>query len=134
MLRGFALAHALGMLDTRIGRRKPALFLGEIQLTGEHQRSSYPMLVEALDNFVVRLTDAAGGPIDKAAVLARIGAKLAATGTDALKEAASAPAARFAPYQDDCPPTVGADFVQLVSLFLALECEAREQVTREAGV
>jgi hypothetical protein len=68
LFRAFAFAHALGLLRTRIGVERETLFLNDIQLTHEKLEGGYPVLMEALDNFVILRRSVEGLSIDRAAV------------------------------------------------------------------
>ncbi|HEV2762193.1 MAG TPA: tubulin-like doman-containing protein [Pyrinomonadaceae bacterium] len=135
-LRAFALAHALGLLRPRVGSAGEALFLNGVRLTAERPDPDYPVLLEALDNFVVLKRTAAGTPFDHAAAVREVGAALAERDAESLRRITRGLSGRTPAYLEACPPAVRSDFLKLAELFLDLELRRRgdaSEARREAS-
>jgi uncharacterized protein YegL len=128
LLRAFALAHALGLLALRIGREQEheTLFINDIQLTPEKLNEGYPLLLEALDNFVISKRSPQGFTIDRQAIINAINLSLKSRDPETLRNIISGLSVASPRYLDSCPPIVHSDFIKLVGLFLDLELQRRE--------
>lgn len=127
LLRAFSLAHALGLLRTRVGREGEALFVDGVQLTSERPDPDYPLLMEALDNFVILKRSASGDPLDCTAAVGAVGAALAEHDAESLRRLTRGMSAQTASYLEDCPAAVRSDFLRLTELFLDLELRHRSE-------
>jgi hypothetical protein len=127
LLRAFALAHVLGLLRFRTEADHEVLFLNGVQLTHEKISVGYPLLLEAMDNFIISKQSATGVAIDRAEVLDTINAELKARDTEVLGQTVRSGAIDSGRYLDKCPPVVRSDFVQLAELFVNLELQRRRE-------
>jgi hypothetical protein len=127
MLRAFAFAHAFDLVRLRLGVEREAVFINDIQLTHEKQEHDYPILLEALDNFVILQRATGGVGIDRKGILASVSAALAGRDSAALRAISLRLPEEIKPYLETCPPAVRVDFLHLAQLFLELEIQRRQE-------
>jgi hypothetical protein len=127
LLRAFALAHVLGLLRFRTEADHEVLFLNAVQLTHEKISVGYPLLLEAMDNFIISKRSANGVAIDRAEMLDTINAELKTRDTEVLGQMVRSGSIDSGRYLEKCPPVVRSDFVQLAELFVDLELQRRRE-------
>lgn len=127
LLCAFALAHVLGLLRSRTEADHEVLFLNTVQLTHEKISVGYPLLLEAMDNFIISKRSANGVTIDRAEMLDTINAELKARDTEVLGQTLRSGSINSGGYLENCPPVVRSDFVQLAELFVNLELQRRRE-------
>jgi uncharacterized protein YegL len=128
LLRAFVLAHALGLLFSRMEADHEVLFLNEVPLTHERISVGYPLLLEAMDNFIILKRSASHEPINRGTMLKTVNLKLQAQDAESLRQIVRSGSSDSARYLTTCPPVVRSDFVQLVELFVDLELQRRQEM------
>jgi hypothetical protein len=128
LLRAFALAHALGLLVSRTEADHEVLVINEVQLTEEKISVGYPLLLEAMDNFIILKRSANRVAINRANMLEAINVELESRSTEALSQIVRSGSTHSMRYFEKCPPVVRSDFVQLAELFVNLEVQRRREM------
>jgi hypothetical protein len=134
LFRAFAIAYALDMLSMQATTRSDALFISGQPLSDGTAEASYPILSQALDNYIVRGRATDSSVFDRAVQIASVEQALSATDQTTLKQIAHRIEDRQASWLKVCPPTIRSDFLRVVRMFLEIEIERRNLAVSEGAV
>jgi len=129
-LRVFVLGVVLGRVRKLPGETgDDVLRWGGLGLTSEPREPGYPLLLEALDRFVVarRTARDPARAIDVAALDEEVGGLLAASRDDDLRGRTRPDCPEMAAVLTDCPRAVRADLRLLAELFIGIELRGRSK-------
>ncbi len=132
MLRSAVLGAALGLLLRRMGTAEEVLALDRLTLTEEGGDPGYPMVLEALDRYVLPGSATARSFLDdRSTAASTVEQRLSERSDDELHQLVHDIEEVLAPLTEDCPPEVQGDLVLLANLFL--ERELRRRSRRRGG-